>query len=132
MATSLFNGIVYLLVCVFSWFAYSLDLFDRSKMVRESFHCRLVIKTEQIFSVFLICHRFSASHLKAVENKPLIWEPCWPLTDVEIFVKLRVPQKIVSSLCNCCGGARTLTVPVSTQLHRVCFNLQFEALFESI
>ena len=39
---------------------------------------------------------------------------------------------IVSRLCGCCGGAVHPIISISTDLHRLGFNLEFETLFESI
>ena len=42
------------------------------------------------------------------------------------------PKLIVSRLCSYCGGAVDSIISVSTQLHRSCFNLEFETFHGSI
>ena len=42
------------------------------------------------------------------------------------------PEKVVPHLCDCCEGAITSTILFFTPLHGICFNLDFEALVESI
>ena len=42
------------------------------------------------------------------------------------------PRKFVPRLCVCYGGAIDSIILVFTQMHRLGFNLEFDALFESI
>ena len=49
-----------------------------------------------------------------------------------VFESAGCPKKLVSRLCDCCGGAVDSSISSFKQLHRSMFNFDFETLYESI